>query len=138
MRRVRRCLTGTGEGCAVGTLFAGLARRCFSAVAQNELRVCAKWVERKWAVGGGGGGRRRWKGIFWRGRERARHAGASGGAAAEVPEASRTGETPLKEWGRVRGCLVYYQHLPSQKIGTPTGFGCSLDRGQNFGSPGSP
>jgi hypothetical protein len=104
MRRVPRCLTGPVDGHALGTLFAGPARRCFLAVAQKEVKkVCAKLSEEKRGEGGGGGGRRRWVGIFWRGRERARHAGASGGAAAEVREASGTGETPLEHERRAAG-----------------------------------
>jgi hypothetical protein len=104
MRRVPRCLTGPVDGHALGTLFAGPARRCFLAVAQKEVKkVCAKLSEEKSGEGGGGGGRRRWVGIFWRGRERARHAGASGGAAAELREASGTGETPLDGWSMSGG-----------------------------------
>ena len=77
---------------------------------------------------------RRW----WRRRGFAGGRGENKGTMEAVRWAGLVVSMCWASCSALRGCLVYYQHLPSQKIGTPTGFGCSLDRGQNFGSPGSP
>lgn len=41
-----------------------------------------------------------------------------------------------RTWLFLRGCLLYNQYLPCQKIGLPMVFGCCLDENQKVGSPG--
>lgn len=42
-----------------------------------------------------------------------------------------------RTWLFLRGCLLYNQYLPCQKIGLPMVFGCCLDENQKVGSPRS-